>query len=210
MFPFGHLGLTLALAVGARRWLGDFRLDYRLLLVASLLPDLVDKPLSVAFGIGGRSIAHTLLVVLALTLLFVLVRRPFPPPDRRVAWAAALLAVTIGSGTHLLLDRMWTQPEVLLWPFLGLTFPLDSFDPFRILEGYRDPYVLLGDIVGAAALGALAWRYGMFRLANLLRFGREGHLARREAPATRWPTSRAGPGERSGGPSDPRTPPSGG
>ncbi|MFQ6013274.1 MAG: metal-dependent hydrolase [Thermoplasmata archaeon] len=177
MFPLGHIGLTLALVVGARRWVVDLRVDYRLLLVATLLPDLIDKPLSLAFGIGGRNIAHTLLFALTLTALFVWVRPRSVETSNRAVWSAAFLALAIGTWTHLLLDRMWELPEVLFWPFLGPGFPLDTFDPFNFLEAYRDPYVLIGDILGALVLGYLAWRHRIYRRANFMRFLRKGGLA---------------------------------
>ena len=96
MFIFGHLGITLgaaALVSGAlTNWrkqlngqtyslperqsylektgfksLFDF-LDIRLMMIGSLIPDLIDKPLAFfGFG-GGRSIVHTLLVCLILSV----------------------------------------------------------------------------------------------------------------------------------------------
>ena len=96
MFVFGHLGITLgaaALVSGAvTNWrkqsngqaiskpdsqsylertgfksLSDF-LDIRLLMIGSLTPDIIDKPLAFfGFG-GGRSITHTLLVFLILSI----------------------------------------------------------------------------------------------------------------------------------------------
>jgi hypothetical protein len=185
MFPLGHLGITLAVVMGARRWLGDFRLDYRWVLVASLLPDLIDKPLSVAFGIGGRNIAHTLVFALTLTALFLLVWNRSGTGGRRVVWGATLLALAIGTWSHLVLDRMWALPEILLWPFLGLAFPLDPFNPLTFLEGYRDPYVLLGDVAGALALGYLVWRSRLYRRPNLSRFLRRGRLKGGEENLTR-------------------------
>ncbi len=180
MFPLGHLGLTFALVVGARRWV-DVRVDYRLLLVAALLPDLIDKPLSVVSGIAGRNIAHTLVLALSLTAVFLLLRSRSRSRERAGVWAVAFLALAIGTWTHLFLDRMWALPEILLWPFLGLAFPLDPFDPLSFLEGYRDPYVLIGDVLGAVALGYLAWRHRLYRWANFLRFLRKGRLGTGEA-----------------------------
>ncbi len=183
MFPLGHIGITVALVVGARRWRGEFRIDYRMLLMAALLPDLIDKPLSLVLGVGGRAMAHTLLFVLGLILLFLLLRTQAASPHRSAIWTAIFLALAIGSSTHLILDRMWMQPEILFWPFLGMAFPLDSFDFFNFLEGYRDPYVLIGDILGALAIGYLAWRHRMYRRVNFLRFLRKGRLETGEAPS---------------------------
>ncbi len=182
MFPLGHLGLTLALVVGARRWV-DVRVDYRLLLVAALLPDMIDKPLSVVFGIAGRYIGHTLVFALSLTAMFLLLRSRSRSREGAGVWAVALLALAIGTWTHLLFDRMWALPEILLWPFLGLAFPLDPFDPFSLLEGYRDPYVMIGDVLGALALGYFAWKHRLYRWDNFVHFLRKGRLQSGEAPS---------------------------
>ncbi len=181
MFPLGHLGLTLALVLVARRGFADFRVDYRLLLVGALLPDLIDKPLSLVLGFAGRNVAHTLLFTLTLTFFFLVLRSRPTLRSRKALWVALLLAFAIGSGTHLLLDRMWALPEILLWPFLGLAFPLDPFDLLSLLEGYQDPYVLIGDVVGAAVLGTVAWRHRLYRWGNFLRFLRRGRLGMGEA-----------------------------
>ncbi len=184
MFLLGHLGLTWALVGSPFRRLFPVGIDYRLLLVGALLPDLIDKPLSLAFGIAGRNIAHTLLFASSLTLLFFLVRWRPGPSGHRLVLVGVFVPLAIGSWTHLLLDRMWELPEILLWPFLGLTFPLDPFDLFSFLEGYRDPYVLIGDVLGAAALGYFAWRHRLFQWSNLLRFVREGRLEEGKTPLT--------------------------
>ena len=186
MFLLGHLGLTLALVVGARRWV-DVPLDYRLLLVGALLPDLIDKPLSLVFGIGGRNIAHTLVFAFTLTALFLLLRARDSSKGGAGIWTLALLALAIGTWTHLLFDRMWALPETLLWPFLGLAFPVDPFDLFSLLEGYSDPYVLLGDILGGVALLYIAWRHRLYRPDRFRRFLRHGRLEREV------PLSPAGP-----------------
>ncbi len=177
MFLLGHLGLTLALVVGARRWV-DVRVDYRLLLVGALLPDLIDKPLSLIFGIGGRNFAHTLVFALALTALFLLLRPRSSSKSGAGMWTVAVLALAIGTWTHLLFDRMWALPEILLWPFLGLAFPLDPFDLFSLLEGYRDPFVLVGDVLGAVALLYIAWRHRLHRKGRFRLFLRNGRLER--------------------------------
>ncbi len=178
MFPLGHLGLTLALVLVARRGLAEFRVDYRLLLVGALLPDLIDKPLSLVLGVAGRNLAHTLLFTLVLIFFFLILRSRPIRRSRETLWVASLLAFAIGSGTHLLLDRMWALPEILLWPFLGLAFPLDPFNLFTFLEGYGDPYVLLGDVLGAVSLLYIAWRHRLYRKDRFRLFLRTGRLER--------------------------------
>lgn len=183
MFPLGHLGLTLALVVWPLKRYLPMRVDYRVLLAGALLPDLIDKPLSLILGVGGRAVAHTLLFALALSLPFLLLRSKAVSSRRQIFWTAIPLALAIGTWTHLLLDRMWALPEILFWPFLGFAFPLDPFDPFIFLAGFQDPYVLAGEVLGGLALGYLVWRHKVYRRANLLRFLRTGRLSSDAEPS---------------------------
>ena len=89
-------------------------IDYRLVLLGSFLPDIIDKPVFLLTGsrasLSGRDYAHTLLFNLVLLISgLVLVRY-------RKSW---LLIISISSFTHLILDRMWDSPVVLFWPLLG-------------------------------------------------------------------------------------------
>jgi membrane-bound metal-dependent hydrolase YbcI (DUF457 family) len=187
MFPLGHIGLTLALVLGVRRWV-DVRLDYRILIVAALLPDLIDKPLGLVFGIDGRNLAHTLVFALALTSLFLLLRWRSTSNEGAEIWAMVLLAMAIGTWTHLLFDRMWALPEILLWPFLGVAFPTNPFDFAGLLAGYQDPYTLIGDVLGAVAIVYIAWRHGLHRKGRFRLFLRNGRLEKKAS------LSPAGPG----------------
>lgn len=95
--------------------LGKF-LDIRLLMVGSLLPDIIDKPLAYVFDFGsGRSVSHTLLLALALLAasLYLYI-------SRRRTW---LLALVIGVFCHLILDAMWQNLQTLYWPVYGWLFP---------------------------------------------------------------------------------------
>jgi inner membrane protein len=91
-------------------------LDIRLLLVGSLLPDIIDKPLAYIFNFGsGRSVSHTLLFALVFVVpaLYLYIAR-------RQTW---LLALAFGVASHLVLDSMWETPRTLFWPVYGWIFP---------------------------------------------------------------------------------------
>jgi membrane-bound metal-dependent hydrolase YbcI (DUF457 family) len=140
-------------AGGRASWLislGNY-VDVRLLLVGSLLPDIVDKPLGMfflrdTFG-NGRIFCHTLVFALLITLAgFYIYRR------HGKMW---LLILAFGTFTHLLLDEMWLEPRTLLWPLYGYIFPRG--DPtdwiWNILYALRtDPGEYIPEIVGAAIL----------------------------------------------------------
>ena len=90
-------------------------LDIRLLMLGSLFPDIIDKPLEfLGFG-DGRSITHTLIV--SLIFLFAGL---FITGYHKKTW---LLAVAIGMVTHLVLDSMWSSPDTFFWPVYGWSFP---------------------------------------------------------------------------------------
>ena len=142
MLILGHLGCALAATqageavykrVSGRRFSAAARLiDYRILAVGALLPDIIDKPLSLIFQpevLDGttRNIGHTLLFSLLLLVVWRLVS------GRRMNF---LLPLGIGSALHLLLDGMFTLPSTLLWPFMGWEFVdgghTDLFSSFPI------------------------------------------------------------------------------
>jgi inner membrane protein len=134
MFVFGHAGITLgaaALTAGVvnykqpgqnniMSWFASLAryMDIRVLLVGSLLPDIIDKPVGQVFFrqtfSNGRIFSHTLLfLIVLLGIGFFLFKR-----YRRV-W---MLTLAAGTFTHLILDGMWAYPSTLFWPLLGFTF----------------------------------------------------------------------------------------
>jgi len=130
VYPLGHVGITLLLG----KWLSkrlNKKWNLRLIVLGSILPDLIDKPLGIlGFG-GGRFISHTLLFTLAL----VVKKELF-----------------FGSLVHLLLDRMWENPQILLFPILGFevkgrVYLLDFIQFFL-----RSRYSQVGEAIGAACL----------------------------------------------------------
>lgn len=101
-------------------WLASLgsRIDIRLLLIGSLLPDIIDKPVGHFFFqntiSNGRIICPTLLFLALITLagLYLYQSRG----------KTSLLAVSFGTFTHLIFDQMWRAPRTLFWPIYGVTF----------------------------------------------------------------------------------------
>ena len=156
MYLLAHLGLTLLAWESLRRLLpvGLLRgVPLAAVAVGALLPDLVDKPLGhlVLHWDAGRLFAHTLLFTLALGLAAWAALRRAP----RVA--ALLAALAFGSGAHLLLDSMWREPAVLLWPFLG-AMPHGHWAPTQYATlPFTSPWVLVMEGVGIVLLLAAWW-----------------------------------------------------
>lgn len=127
--------------------------DYRLVLIGSLLPDLIDKPLGLfapGLGLGtGRGIAHTLvfaLFLLAAGLCFYRHGRQ------------GFFYLALASTGHLVLDRMWLMPRVLFWPLYGLAFPVVGKHGFlaQLLAWWStlwtNPLIFWPEIIGTAVL----------------------------------------------------------
>ena len=150
------------------------RLDYRFLLIGSLLPDLIDKPIGDVFFYqtfqNGRIFAHTLCFTIFLAILGAYVYKRWKKP-----W---FLILSFGSAIHLILDKMWLNPRTLLWPIYGWSFaktdPVNFFEwlpeMFRALVTNASVYV--PEIIG---FGILAWFAAKFiRTGNVNAFIRNG------------------------------------
>ncbi|MDP2675952.1 MAG: metal-dependent hydrolase [Dehalococcoidia bacterium] len=154
MFLFGHAGLTwggvLAAEEVSRRLPGlgrRTRIDYRFVILGSMLPDIIDKPLGIyILGEGlsnGRIFAHSLLSVLLLLLVSLVARAGLRP---------ALAFTALGAGVHLLQDRMWEEPHTLLWPLLGWRFErvdVSGWSGHMLEQLFWDPYTYVSEAAGA-------------------------------------------------------------
>lgn len=122
MWPLGHLAVGY-LAYSLWRRARDGRPPRSgpvvVVLFASQLPDLIDKPLAWYFEVlpTGRTLGHSLLVMVPLCLLVLAIARH---RDR----LAAGVAFVFGVMSHLLVDAMpalWraeADATFLLWPLL--------------------------------------------------------------------------------------------
>ncbi|QIB75523.1 hypothetical protein G3I44_15195 [Halogeometricum borinquense] len=140
MYPIGHLALAyLSYVLYAR--VTDIQLPHgrplAVLVVASQLPDLVDKPL-VYIGVlsSGRSLAHSLVVLVPVlllvgTILVHLERRPLWP-----ILSVGTLSHVLGDSYRLVLTQQWTELRFLLWPvFPAINYPNDGIPPWvRLLN----------------------------------------------------------------------------
>ncbi len=162
---------------GAVSWFASLgnRVDIRLLLVGSLLPDIIDKPVGQLLFretlSSGRIFCHTLLFFILVTVAGVLLYR-----RRGRTW---LLAFSFGTFTHLILDQMWLEAETLLWPLYGINFPraeLTGWAQNMWLALLTNPRVYIPEIVGGVILVLLLWV--LVRNRGLFAFVRSGTLNR--------------------------------
>lgn len=114
MLPQSHVTYTLAAADALKDQVPELaETDRRLLALAAMGPDLIDKPLAVAYFYRrhGSAVlfAHTLVVHLSI-LLYTIWKRP--------SWWPYALAFN----GHAILDRLWFFHDTWYWPFRGLQF----------------------------------------------------------------------------------------
>jgi len=169
MFVLAHLGIGLELARPWRK-----RLPVKPLLLGTLLPDIIDKPLyygmswatgkrgfDIGLISGTRTFGHTLLFTAAIAG-YAAARR-----------SKAAAAVALGCATHLVLDaitdafirRADFSASVFLWPLLGWRFPGFTYSNLgEHLGEFRQPFFLYAELIGALCLFA-HW-YGSRRRAR--------------------------------------------
>lgn len=189
MFIFGHLGIGSRIVKPFSRGL-----RLRFVLLGTLLPDLIDKPLyyslswstgltSDELGLisGTRTFGHTALLLLAISGVAVWRR------------SRILAAIALGVSSHLFLDMLGdyfsTSSELarslqaisadsngpgtlnaILFPFLGFDFPDQPFlDADAHLQSFNRMYIWLTEILG---LSILSWEY--WKWWNRKRILREG------------------------------------
>lgn len=131
MFPFAHFGIGTAVTRAVSN-----KLPFRWILLGTMLPDFIDKPVFFILGSikyfqrlgwepGKRGFAHTLIFFLILIGIARFRRSP--------AWYALAMGVL----THQILDIVsksfggdfspFGGFQVFLWPFLGWAFPTLSY-----------------------------------------------------------------------------------
>jgi inner membrane protein len=146
----------------------DGVIDYRMIIIGSMLPDIIDKPLALvmdnAVYFSGRGIFHSLLFNLLLLFGGIVFRKTW----LRVLWFGSLM--------HLLLDSIWHAPVTLFWPFLGW-FPPYDYDSWlgNIWEGLvTNPEVFIPEIAGFLVVAFIASR--VIRGNGLMRLIKNGEI----------------------------------
>ena len=162
MWPLGHAAVAYLLYSLSHR--GRFDAPPELgplvaLAVGSQFPDLVDKPLAWYLGQlpTGRTLAHSLLVLVPLSVLVVLVARRYDRTEYGVAFG-------VGALSHATVDALpvlWNEDasaDFLLWPLVSVE-AYEEGAPSVVslfLDSLSEPY-FLSEFVLAAVAFAL-WR----------------------------------------------------
>jgi hypothetical protein len=114
MLPQSHITYTLAAYDFLKdRFIAVPKVDYRLLALAAMGPDLIDKPLAALYFYrrykAAVLFAHTLLVHV-IVLMVMVWRKP-------AGWPYLL-----AFNGHAMLDRLWLFHDTWYWPFRGWRF----------------------------------------------------------------------------------------
>lgn len=158
MIFFGHLGPTAALVnlldkTILKKTDNSAYIDYRIVLVGSDLPDIIDKPIG-AFLFRGvfhnsRIFCHTLLFSSILVLIGLFKAR------KTQNYKNNYLILGFCSLVHQLLDSMWIYPKIFFWPLFGLKFPPRTEGNWAA-EGlarlFTDPTYYIPETVGAVII----------------------------------------------------------
>jgi membrane-bound metal-dependent hydrolase YbcI (DUF457 family) len=192
---FGHAGITLGIALSINSRLAKpnapaqtaessggisshsvlsrtfTRLDYRLVLLGSLLPDIIDKPIGI-YLLGdtfnsGRILGHTLLFVLVLSTIGLFLGSKYNK------WG--ILVVSLAAAIHLVLDQMWLTLHTLLWPIFGWKFPEIDLDHWwsGVIEGLVNrPFIYLSETAGLLVL--VYFGIGLLRNKRVMNFLKHG------------------------------------
>jgi inner membrane protein len=153
-----------------------FRLDYRFILLGSLLPDIVDKPLGIVIFpeaiANSRTILHTMLFLVMTILLGLFIYR----------WKNALWGFCIAFGVlmHFIMDAMWTDPVTLYWPFIQPAFEKHpGMEFFAVVHSWvytlqMEPRIFLPELAGLVIL--LIFAIKVIREKRVTAFIKTGYL----------------------------------
>lgn len=158
MIFFGHIGLTLAITRTLDKTINNrnskvtiLDIDYRLIILGSMLPDIIDKGILLfLFGKGlsyGRLLAHSLLFTLLLSVLGMAVLYFY-----RKSW---VIALAICFFIHQMLDAMWNQFNIFLWP----AYNFSSFEIYRNIEILTPRLLIIPLKVIQSGQIELTWKY---------------------------------------------------
>ena len=152
-----------------RRQLGS--IDYRIVLLGSLLPDIMDKPswlfASSSIFPSGRDYGHTFLFNLLLFICGLILFKYKKP------W---LLIISLSSIIHLILDQMWDYPVTLWWPLLRSFQRVETTGwlPDIMQSLSTDPGTYIPEIIGLIIILVLVYR--LIVKKSMLNFIRTGAI----------------------------------
>lgn len=176
MLPPSHIAYTWAALSLAQDPLGQFEdADYRLVALAAIAPDLIDKPLAWAYFYerykSAVLFAHT---IWSFGLVLGLGLWRFP----------GQLVYALAYAGHALADRLWYFPATFYWPLRGWRFHVwgkrgSEQEKIGLAYWYaftRRPELWAWELGGVLAGLWFVWRHQLYRRENLVRFVLTGRV----------------------------------
>lgn len=164
MYNVAHIGLVLGALLGLAyffKW-NIASIDIRILIVGAMLPDIIDKPLAFIGLTAGRGYAHTF-VFFAVT--------------RILGLYYAKEELPYGVASHLVLDGMWHNPAVMLWPVGGKTVLSTHYDvAYYWNQLIESTYIQVTEVIGAVILLEIFIRYSLYRKEHILGLLKKGRI----------------------------------
>ena len=170
MLPQSHVAYTWMILSLAQDHLDAApEADYRLVAIAAMGSDLIDKPLAWAYFYrkfkSAVLFAHTLFFYVAVIVLTAAKLRNF--------WVYG--AAMVG---HAILDRIWHFPNTFYWPLRGWRFHVwgkRGSEQEKIGNAYwyaftRRPELWMWEVGGLLAFAYFVWRHRLYKPPNLVTF----------------------------------------
>jgi inner membrane protein len=134
-------------------------LDLRFVIIGSLLPDIIDKPIGHYFfyDVYGNGYLY------GHTLLFVLLLAAAGYAAYLISQKSFLLWLAFGSMAHLILDFIFFKRRVFLWPLYGFAFPRGTSPPFGewllglVTQLFHRPWAAAPEVLGAIITIGFFW-----------------------------------------------------
>lgn len=187
MFVLGHVGISLGIVFILIWYYSKYvenkgdgksffkKIDFRIFAVSAMFPDIVDK--IVGMLILGEEVSNGRIFTHSLVILTLLSVSAFNYSKIKLAGLFIPLLYLFPAYLHLLLDRLWEEPNTLLWPLLGTGFPkigVEFGDYFGIL--FSNSYVYIGEIIGLAIIITIVIRTRLYLKSNLKAYFKMGRL----------------------------------
>jgi hypothetical protein len=187
MFVLGHVGISLGIIILLTMYYNKYvqkerskgslvaRIDFRVVAISAMLPDIVDKIIGMLIlgdeVANGRIFTHSFITMTILAIGIINLSR--------IKFSRILIPALyiFPAFLHLVLDFLWEEPEILLWPLLGTGFRragVEFGDFFEIL--LNNPVVWMGEIIGSVIILIIFIKFRLYRKENLARLFKKGKI----------------------------------
>lgn len=158
MWPWGHLAFGYLLYTVVTKLRGEAAPGGRetlVLAVATQVPDIVDKPLALTFGVlpSGRSLAHSLFVAVSVLALIAVYANHRNDEAFGIAIAIGYLSHLASDAIKPALTRDFSHLAFLIWPAAEMPPPAHQYGIVELFLSMRlTSYALFQFLFAAVAV----------------------------------------------------------